>query len=78
MTTGLNLAFRTVRCGRSKVRSHRELLHHVAEFVKLDLSVAVLINLFKQLIKVFIVLVVNAQCNFDLVRGNCTAAIFVE
>ena len=57
--------------------SDSESLHHVAELFKLDLSVVVLVDLFKQLAQ-DIVLVLNAQGFLQLVLGDRSAAVFVK
>lgn len=58
--------------------SGREFLHHVAEFLELDLPVAVLVDLLQQLAQGVVLVVFDAERALDLVRRDGARAVLVE
>ena len=53
-------------------------LHHVAELIKLDLPVVVVIDLFEELAQCFVKLIFYSQGLLQFILRNCSASILVK
>ena len=56
----------------------RQLLHHVAELIKLDHSVVVVIDLFEELAQCFVKLIFYSQGLLQFILRNSSASILVK